>query len=323
MNKRLAAGILLFVLLTAAAGYKLLSRQEAAITATGTIEITRADVMPKVSGYLTALPIKAGDVIKAGDLVARIGRPDLEAQVLRDEAALARAQIQLSDLEKGSRSQERQEAAASLAAAQSVYDKAKADLDRYSALYQSGAISAQQLDAAKSASDVALNALLAARSRHSLVEEGYRSDLVEAQRLEVARAKAILDASRAMLADTIVTSPLSGLILTKNFESGEYVNPGSPIATVGDLSDCWVKIYIPSTQLGLIKVGQPAAVKIDSYPDRIFAGEIKEISQNAEFTPRQSITQRERANLVFAVKVKINNADGLLKPGMPADVTLR
>ncbi|MPN21978.1 hypothetical protein SDC9_169360 [bioreactor metagenome] len=89
------------------------------------------------------------------------------------------------------------------------------------------------------------------------------------------------------------------------------------------MKDCWVKIYVSSTQLGLLKVGQQVDVKVDSFPDRTFVGQIKEISQNAEFTPRQSITQHERANLVFAVKVKIANDERILKPGMPADVIIK
>lgn len=323
MNKKFIAVAMVLLLLIFAAVYKVYSVKETGITATGTIETTRADITPKVGGYLSNLSIKAGDTIKAGDLVTSISRPDLEAQALRDEAALIKAQVQLKDLEKGSRSQERQEADANLASAQSVYSKAKADLDRYTSLYAGGAVSAQQLEAIRSACDVALNALTAAQSRQSLAEEGYRPDTIEAQRLEVSRSKAILDAARSALADTQITSPLSGLIVGKNFENGEYVNPGSPIATVADLTDCWVKIYVSSSQLGLISIGQGAAVKIDTYPGRIFSGQIKEISQNAEFTPRQSITQRERANLVFAVKVKVDNPDNLLKPGMPADVILQ
>jgi HlyD family secretion protein len=323
MNKKFVAAAILLLLLTVSAGYKLFAVKEEGITATGTVEVTRADITPKVGGYLTNLSIKAGDSVHVGDMIVHIDRPDLEAQVLRDEAALTKAQVQLNDLEKGLRDQERLEAAAGLASAQSVFSKAKADLERYSALYHTGAIATQQLDVAKSSYEVAYNSLIAAQSRLSLAEEGNRPDVIEAQRLEVKRSKAILDASRVMLADTKVTTPLSGLVLNKNFENGEYVNPGSPIATIADMNDCWVKIYISSSQLGLIKIGQLASVKIDSYPDRIFSGQIKEISQNAEFTPRQSITQRERANLVFAVKVQIDNADGLLKPGMPADVILK
>ncbi len=324
MNKRLViVGAVIFIALTAVAGYKLYIAREDGITATGTIEVTRADVMPKVNGYLSELKIEAGDSVKAGQVVARISRPDLEAQLLRDEAALVKAQVQLTDLEKGARSQEVQAAVANLSSAQAVYAKAKTDLDRYRTLFRDGAIAAQQLDAAQSSYDVAANALAAAQAQLSLVQEGNRPDVIEAQRLEVKRSQAIVDASRALLADTAVTVPINGLVLTKNFENGEYINPGSALATVGDMSDCWVKVYISSTQLGLIKVGQAVSVKVDSFPNRTFAGSIKEISQSAEFTPRQSITQRERANLVFAVKVRVDNAEGILKPGMPADVVIK
>lgn len=323
MNKKLAVVAVILLLLIGAAGYKLYLGKAEGITATGTIEVTRADTMPKVNGYISELKIKEGDRVKAGQIIARISRPDLEAQLLRDEAALVKATVQLTDLEKGSRNQEVQEATANLAAAQAVFDKAKTDLARLQSLYRDGAISAQQLDAAQSSYDVARNSLLANQSRQSLVEEGNRPDTIEAQRLEVKRSQAIVDASRALLDDTVVTSPLDGVVLTKNYESGEYVNPGSAIATIGEMEDCWVKIYISSTQIGLIQVGQPVEVRVDAFPDKPFSGTIKEISQNAEFTPRQSITQRERANLVFMVKVKIDNSQGVLKPGMPADVVIK
>ncbi len=324
MNKRIAAvAAAVLLVLVGIAGYKLYLAREDGLTATGTIEITRADIMPKTNGYLNELKIQVGDTVKPGQQVARIGRPDLEAQLLRDEAALVKAKVQLTDLEKGARSQEVQAAAASLASSQAVYAKAKTDLDRYRTLFRDGAIAAQQLDAAQSSYDVAYNSLAAAQAQLSLVQEGNRPDTIEAQRLEVSRSQAIVDASKSLLADTVVASPISGVVLTKNYENGEYINPGSALATVGDMNDCWVKVYVSSTQLGLLKVGQTVDVKVDSFPGRLFAGSIKEISQNAEFTPRQSITQRERANLVFYVKVKIDNAEGVLKPGMPADVVFK
>ena len=321
--RQIAAGAIILLLIGGATAYKLYKPAEKGIIATGTVEVTRADIMPKTSGYLAGFTLEVGDRVTAGQTVATIVRPDLKAQLLRDEAALAKAVAQLKDLEAGSRVQEIREAAANVESAQSVYDKAKADFARYQKLYQQGAIAAQQLDNAQSSLDVAYNSLVAARQRLSLAREGNRPEAIEAQRLEVERSKAVLAASKAALEDTIVTSPLTGLVLSKNFENGEYISPGAALVTVGDMTDCWVKIYVPSTYLGLIKIGQPAAVKIDAFPDRTFAGEVKEISQNAEFTPRQSITPNERANLVFYVKVKIDNAEGILKPGMPADVILK
>lgn len=323
MKKQYIIIAIVLVIILAAAGYKLYHNKEGGITATGTIEVTIADIVPKVNGYLSELDIKAGDNINAGQSIARIKRPDLEAQLLADQASLAKAKVQLTDLEKGARSQEVEEAIASVTSAQSVFDKASNDLIRYQKLFRQGAISAQQLDVTQSSYEVAYNSLLATQSQLSLTKEGNRPDTIEAQRLEVKRLEAAVEATRSTLADTVIASPLSGRILTKNFERGEYASPGSALATIGDMNDCWVKVYISSSQLGLIQVGQPAEVRVDSFPGRIFNGTIKEISQNAEYTPRQSITQKERANLVFYVKVKIDNDEGILKPGMPADVVIR
>lgn len=315
--------ILLLIAALSATAYKLYNRQQTGITATGTIEVTRADITSKVAGYITKLSIKEGDRVQNGQIVLYVARPDLKAQLLRDELALTKAEVQLTDLVKGSRSQEINDYEAVVGSARSTFEKAKSDLVRYQALFQQGAISAQQMAAAQSAYEVADSSLKSATAKLQLAIEGNRPDTIEAQRLEVERSKAIVESSRTQVADTVIFSPLDGLVLTKNFEDGEYVNPGSPIATIGNMNDCWVKIYVSSAELGAISVGQTAEVSIDSFPGKVFTGTIKEISQNAEFTPRQSITKRERANLVFQVKVQLDNQDGVLKPGMPADVVIK
>jgi HlyD family secretion protein len=318
------AGVLIVAAITAIfLGTKWFGKKEVGIIATGTIEVTKVDIAPKLSGYLTELSIRQGDKVNLGQVIARISRVDLEAQALRDEAALQKAEAQLRDLEKGVRTQERSELIASIGSAEAVDKKAQADLERYRSLYNQGAVSQQQWDTAQVNFETAQSSVRAAQARLSLADEGNRPDTIEAQRLEVVRSKAILTMARTQMADTVVSSPQQGVVLTKNFEKGEFVNAGSAIATIGNVQDCWVKIYIPSTQLGLIKIGQPAVVKVDSYPGKTFSGEIKEISQNAEFTPRQSLTQNERANMVYAVKVRIDNAEDVLKPGMPADVVIK
>lgn len=323
MNKKIVGIILILLVAAAGVGYKVLMKEEKGVTATGTIEVTIADVVPKLNGYMSELTIDVGDQVQVGQVIARIKRPDLESQLLADQSALAKANAQMRDLEKGPREQEKEQARANLAAAQSVYDKAKVDLERYRDLSHSGAIPQQQFDAAQSNYDVAYNSLIASKSKQSLVNEGNRPDVIEGQRMEVKRYEAIVALTQSALADTVVYSPLSGTVLTKNYENGEYLTPGSAITTIGDSNDCWVKIYISTQQLGLIKIDQTVNVMIDAYPGRVFPGVIREISQKAEFTPRQSITQRERANLVFYVKVKIDNSEGILKAGMPADVVIQ
>jgi HlyD family secretion protein len=323
MNKKLIVVIVILLSLASLGFTKLFAPRETGITATGTVEITRFDVTPKISGYLKDLLLEPGDLVNQGQIAARIDRPDLQVQILRDQAGLAKTEAQLRDLQNGSRSQERNEAEAGLNSAQSLYKKVQADYQRYQALYLEGAVSQQQLDAAKSSLDVAGSNLDTARQKMSLIQEGSRKEQLAAQRDEVERNRAIVKASKLMLDDTVLTVPAHGIVMTKNYQSGEYVNPGSPVYTIGNYEDCWVKIYIASTQLGLVQIGQTARVRIDSFPQKIFKGVIQEISQTAEFTPRQSLTQKERANLVFAVKVKLENGSQHLKPGMPADVVLK
>lgn len=324
-NKMLLIGFVLVVLtgMGICLIYSTANSEQAKITATGTIEVTTADITPKVSGYLSGLHIIEGDAVQDGQIIAKVERNDLKFQVAQAKSALKKAAYQLEDLKKGTRPQEIEQLRAKLKAAESSYVKAQSDFDRYGKLYQANAIAAQQFDTARASRDIAYNDVVALQQNLSLLEEGTRADQISAQQEEVERSQYVLETSEALLADTIVVAPLTGVIVSKNYENKEYVNPGAAIATVLDLNDCWVKIYVSSAQIGSIKVGQAADIFVDSFPGKIFPGKIREVGTAAEFTPHNTLTQNERAIQVFAVKVKINNSEGVLKPGMPADVAVR
>ena len=321
MQKKKKVFISIFlIILFCVAGYKLYKQQEDALVYTGTVEVTKVDITTKTNGYIDFLQAKEGDTIAKGALVARIDQADSSAQLERDTLALEKAKVQLMDLEKGARIEEINAATASTAAMDSVYQKALADYQRYQELYNSDVVAKQSLDNAKSAYEVAYQNLQAAKENEKLVLAGNRSDVILAQKIEVERLTAVLKASKLNYQDHNVYSPINGVVLTKNFEAGEYVGVGNSLFTLGDLSDCWVKIYIPSTEIGKVKLKEEVKVFVDAYPERIFVGRVKEISEKAEFTPRQSITKNERTNMVFAVKIAVENTEGILKPGMPADV---
>ena len=296
------------------------SQQETARRLTGTVEVTKADITAKTNGYLQQLYIKEGDSVKKGMTAAVLDRQDLAAALLRDEAARQKAGAQLTALENGARPEDRRTAAANTEAARAAADKAAQDYTRAAALYGEGAISRAAYDEASANRDATAARCAAAQEQENLLAAGTRAEDLDAARDELRRTDAILAISRSAVSDLTVICPLNGFILTKNYEPGEYVTAGTPIATVADLSDCWVRVYVASPELANIRIGSPADVYIDARPDRPLRGQVREISDRAEFTPRQSITKNERANLVFAVKVAIDNGDGLLKPGMPADV---
>ncbi len=292
------------------------------ISATGTIEVREVNVTARESGTLSGLRVREGDTVSRGDVLGRLTRHDLEALDRQDLEGLARARAVLKDLESGARLQEVREVEAAERAAKTRLDLAQGDFERFSALFRENVIARKEMDEVAAKRDLAKSDLDAARQRLSLVRSGTRIDVLKAQEAEIRRLEALHQVTLSRISDTVLISPRDGVILSKNYEEGEVLAPGATLATVADMSDCWVKLYMPSTVLGRLKIGQKAEVRVDSFPDRVFAGHIRTISDKAEFTPRQSLTTEERANLVFAVEVAVENPDGVLKPGMPADVTL-
>ena len=323
MNKKISILILISLVLLAGTAYYFLNRPvDSAITGTGMIEITQADLTPKVSGYLVERNFKEGDQVEKGQIIARINKVDLALQYNQTVAAYQAAQSKLDDLLAGSRRDEILSYEAAMIAAQENRDKAASDYERFEKLYQSGAISAQNLDNYRVALTTAEGTLKQNQASYRVAILGTRTDAISTQRHVVEQSKASMEAAQALLNDTDVKSPISGRILSKNYEVGEFISAGAPIATLGDLSDCWVKIYVPSNLLGNIRLGQEAEVRIDSFPSKVFKGIIRDIATEAEFTPRQTITKGERATLVFAVKVYVENPESVFKPGMPADVRI-
>ncbi len=162
----------------------------------------------------------------------------------------------------------------------------------------------------------------AARQRLALLEAGPRPDQVEAARAQVSQAEGALAQTRARLADTRIESPIDGVVLRKDLEPGATATPGTPILTLVDPATLWLRAYVAETDLGRLRLGQPARVTVDAFPGEGFEARVAEIASEAEFTPRNVQTQKERVNLVFRTKVSIVNPDGRLKPGMPADAVI-
>lgn len=179
-----------------------------------------------------------------------------------------------------------------------------------------------QVNQAEAAYQRALAGVDLARSAVQALEEGAPPEEIEVARQAVEQARASRAALAVQLDKAHVDAPLSGLVTQRLVHLGEIALPGVPLVEIADLSEVTVKIYVPTTDLGRIRLGQSAEVMVDSFPDQIFAGEIARIADQAEFTPKTVQTKEERVTTVFAVEIRIANPDRLLKPGMPADVTL-
>lgn len=321
MNRRII-GILLIGLLAGASywGYtRYRAPEEDKLTATGTIEATKVELSAKVSGTLEKLTIDSGNEVKKGQLVGLIVRNDLVAQKERDALGVLKAQAQLEDLSSGARAQEIKEAAANVNIAQANYEKAASDFERYRELFQEEALSEAEYEKMATDLEVKQNQLDSAQAKLSLLEEGNRPQAVKAAEAELERSGAVLKASEAMLEDTKIFSPINGTVLNKNREPGEFLQMGDSVATVADLGDMWIRVYIATDDLPKIKLGQKVSFTVSGSEIK-HQGIIDEIASQGEFTPKSIQTKQERANIVYRVKIRIDDAGGTLKPGMPADV---
>jgi membrane fusion protein YbhG len=292
------------------------------ILASGTIEATEVEIAPKVTGRIEQITADEGDRVEKDQLLVSLDRRELEAQVRAAQAQRLAAQANLQNLEAGSREQEIKKAEAALEEAQANTEKTRADWDRLDRLHKDKVASDQEWERAKTANDVAIAKQREAKEHLDLMKAGTRRQVIEAARREAERAQATLELVQAQLDQTRLTAPLPATVLLKNREVGEMATVGSPVLTLGDLDHLWVTIYIKETDLGRVKLGQEGRVSVDSFPGKEYSGEVTHISDKAEFTPKTIQTKEERVKLVFAVKVAIQNADGELKPGMPADVEL-
>jgi len=155
-----------------------------------------------------------------------------------------------------------------------------------------------------------------------LVLAGPRKEEIEQARAQVAVTEQALALARQQLADTRLTAPTNAVVLSKAAEPGSFLNPGTPVITVGELEQAWLRGYINETDLGRIRLNQPVTVTTDTYPGKKYHGKVSYISDLAEFTPKTVQTYQERVKLMYRVKISLDNPEQELKPGMPADAVI-
>jgi membrane fusion protein YbhG len=280
-------------------------------------------------------------------------KQSLASDLEQRRADQSQAEARLRELEAGSRPQEIQEAIAAVAAARAESERTQKDWERAQALYKRDDISASQFDQYRKNAESAAAALRQAQERLAMVQEGPRKETIEAARAQVARAAASvkwaeaqrLDVARkqedvpgrradiereraqialidSQLADTVVASPIDGVVLVKAANVGEVLAPGTTVVTIGDIDHPWLRGYINERDLGRVKLGTKARITTDSYPGKVYWGRVSFIASEAEFTPKQIQTSEERLKLVYRIKIDVDNPQHELKSNMPADAEI-
>ncbi len=303
------------------------------------------------------------DLAYAESILAELESGSRPEEIRRAAARVQQVHFALAELESGSRLQEIAQAEAELAralanqaSAQSRLTLAQADFERYAAVFKEGGISRQVFDSYRTQRDTAENnyseavarvaasrqqlslikegprreqirqaraALTQAEADYALVKAGPREETIAQARARVAAARQSLNLSQQQLADTRLVAPFDGVVLSKSAEPGAYLLPGSPVVSIARIDRVWLRAFIGEKDLGRIRLGQQADVFIDAYPDKAYPGRVSFISSQAEFTPKSVQTFEERVNLMYRVKIDLDNPDGELKPGMPADARIK
>lgn len=286
------------------------------------------NVSTKVSGQIEELLVKEGDHVEAGQVIAKIDSQALQIQVEQAQATLASAQAKLAALQAGNRPQQVAQSQASVEQAAANLDNASKNYERAEGLYEQGALSTQQRDTAQTALRVAQAQYEASEQGLSLVNEGAAQQDMQFAQAQVAQAAAALKNAQLQLDNTVIKSPISGIIAKKPVDSGEMVSIGQTLYSVTNPAESWVEINIEETDINRVQIGQSVDFKVDAYPGKKFKGEVVDVgaatgSQFALLPSDNAAGNYTKVTQRISVKAKVVDAsDATLKPGMSAVVDI-
>ena len=292
------------------------------ITLSGTVEAREVDLSFRVSGHIEQLKVDEGDKVAESDIVAQLDPHDFQLLLQQAVATADAARAALDSLKAGARKQEIRVAQADLQKARAQLDFARSEVKRVSSLIPQQLASEQQLEQEQLKYKVADSTVEQARQRLMLLEEGTRQEDIERADKEYAAKMEITAQAQQQLSYTDLVSPVAGMITVRLKEAGEMVIAGQPVLRVAELSRPWVRGYLSETDLGRVHLGQAVKIRVDGLPGKDFNGRLSFISPVAEFTPKTVETRELRVDLVYRIKVDVDNPDGILKIGMPADIII-
>jgi multidrug resistance efflux pump len=362
MNRKLVF-ILLAVaaVLAATAVYANWFRRDNSLRGSGTVESRNIRVGSKVGGRIDKVLVREGDAVQPGQVLVTFDDKELQAALEQSRASAVKAERGFRKEEIAEARAAAEQAKADyemrkngyrkedIDAAQDDLDRAKADeirtrldFERYDALAKKDLVSKQQRDTAEANWKMALAQKEMSQHKYDEMQRGYRPEEIAStearylqaqanlekmehgnRREDIEQAKAAFALDQARFRERQVVAPTAAIVEVLDVRPGDLIAPNTPVATLLEKDQTYVRIYIPETELGRVKVGQKAEVRVDSFPKTVFDGEVEQINQQAEFLPRNVQTREERIHQVFGVKIRINDSAGHILPGMAADVTLK
>ncbi len=247
----------------------------------GTIEVDEVHVAPRSGGRVVELFAQEGDSLRPGQPLARLVAPEMKA---RRELAQAQIDTSVQDAE----------------AFKARLEFMRADARRQEELLRNKTVSPSEAERARSAADAEEKSL-------------------EAARMRIVQMRAQLAEIDAELAELNVVAPNDCVLEVLNVKVGDVLAPNQELATLVLPQHLWVRVYVPETWLGFIKLADAVRVRVDSFPNEDFTGTVEQINRQAEFTPRNVQTVEDRIRQVFGIKIGLQNHDNKLRAGMSAD----
>ncbi len=319
------AVILVAVVVVLAAGFGgwwwYQSQQDKTLTLYGNVDIRTVNMSFRVGGRLASLIVDEGDTITTGQTLGELDKAPYQNALLQAQAGVSVAQAQYDLMQAGYRDEEVAQAAAAVKQAQAAYDYAQNFYNRQQGLWKSRTVSANDLENARSSRDQALATLKSSQDKLRQYRSGNREQ-------DIAQAKASLEQAQAQLAqaqldlhDTTLVAPANGTLMTRAVEPGSMLNAGSTVLTLSLTRPVWVRAYINEASLGEARPGREVLLYTDGRADKPYHGKIGFVSPTAEFTPKTVETPDLRTDLVYRLRIIVNDADEALRQGMPVTVS--
>lgn len=292
------------------------------IRISGSVYVDTVKFAPLIGGRIVELNVFEGKKVNEGETLMKLDCTELELQLKLAGATLKGAEAQLRLIKKGARKEDIANIKELVNQAEISAQSAAKDLERAKALLETSSIPQKQYDDALTRHNITVAQLAQAKEQYAKVLSGARLEEIEAVSAQVEQVKAQIEILNEKMTYCEVKAPASGIILEKLAEPGEVAAPGLAAAVIADLSNVKVKGFVMEQELGYIKLGGKASVFIDSEPQTAIDAAVTFISSEAEFTPKNIQTQNERVKTMYEIEVSVENKDGKLKSGMPADIEI-
>jgi multidrug resistance efflux pump len=362
MNRKRTFIILSVVAVAAAtAVYANWFHRDDALRGSGTVEAHDIRVGSKIGGRIDKVLVREGDTVQAGQVLITFDDRELQAsleesranalkarrgyrpeEIAEARAAAAQAKADYELKKNGYRKEDIDSAKDDLERAKADEIRTRLDYERYDALAKKDLVSKQQRDTAEANWKMALAQKDMSQHKFDEMQRGYRPEEIASAEARYQQAQATLEKfergnrredvdqanaayayDEARFRERQVIAPSAATVEVLDVRPGDLIAPNTPVATLLERDQIYVRIYIPETEIGRVQIGQKAEVRVDSFPKQIFSGTVEQINQQAEFLPRNVQTQEERVHQVFGVKIRIEDAAGRVLAGMAADVKLK